>query len=180
MTGKICRRVLPDLTISHGSCGIPLGKGSKLSNHPFANTFVINSTPRCERPISSVSTSICFFMQFPFKMINVTFHQKKQNKTNNKTKANSSGEQAVLGEGTVLRCKASRLDRNSLRPDMFQFASQGNNPILDTKSQWKKSPTEAGQTKGAQRCKASSDLLYSHLYYLYYSKAFRKMGEFVT
>lgn len=149
---------MPDLTISHGSCGIPLGKGSKLSNHPFANTFVINSTPRCERPISSVSTSICFFMQFPFKMINVTFHQKKQKKTNNKTKANSSGEQAVLGEGTVLRCKASRLDRNSLRPDTFQFASQGNNPILDTKSQWKKAllrlvkPKELRDVKQAVTC----------------------------
>lgn len=76
----------------------------------------------------------------------------KQNQTN------SSEEQAVLGQGTALRCKASSLDRNSLRQGMFQFASQGNNPILDTQSQWKKNllrlvkPKELRDVKQAVTC----------------------------
>lgn len=112
---------------------VSLGKGSKLSNHPFANTFIINSIPKMwKASFLSVSTLICFLMQFPFEMINVTFYQKT------KQKQNQQLWRIVLGQGTALRCKASSLDRNSLRQGMFQFASQGKNPVSDTQSQWKK------------------------------------------
>lgn len=136
---------------------VPLGEGSKLSNHPFVNTFVINSIPRCERPTSILlalrSVSSC---SFPSRWSMSHFIRKKN--SNNKAKTNSSGEQAVLGQGTAVRCKASSLDRNSLRQGMFQFASQGNNPILDTQSQWKKNllrlvkPKELRDVKQAVTC----------------------------
>lgn len=31
----------------------PLREGSKMTNHPFTNTFVVNGIPRFERPTSS-------------------------------------------------------------------------------------------------------------------------------
>lgn len=138
---------------------VPLGEGSKLSNHPFVNIFVINGIPRCERPTSSLlalrPVSSC---SFPSRWSMSHFIREKKKQTKKTPKTNISGEQAVLGQGTVLRCKASCLDRNSLRQGMFQFASQGNNPILDTQSQWKKNllrlvkPKELRDVKQAVTC----------------------------